>query len=786
MRLHLLHHSRIAVATLLLAPALVVAQTDPPTATLEVYKYEDRNSNQQIDAGEMGLNGWSITVSDNTDPNNPVEVATLETADRTLDDGTMEPGWAIFEDLPLGEYLVCETLPVDEEWLNTDPGDDSLCKALELTETLTGTPGPDSATIVTGASSYEVEFVEQVDETWTYRVTELSGTDLSHWNLIDLGVCLDRIVEVNPSAEIGYDGSTSTIGVKWNTAGLAGSGEFSVTFDAIYPATTIQALAKGGDGDASEDINGPDCSGGVANGNPVVQLGNTRPLETLTVRKYHDLNQDGLWDADEPGLNGWEIVVFDLEGNVVLSDSTSTSLDGEDGVVSFNLPPGDYEVCETLQAGWVNTDPGVQPVCQTLTLDGSGGAIDAPGPELATLVFPVTESTIDIQLVSREGATWTYRVSEIIGQDLSHWNLGIGSCLDNIVSSTPDGAELGLDGSSDDFDGIKWDVSEDFSSEDFSFTLDADYPSATVEALVKISNDYVTAELIGPNCDEAPRGDEIQLAFGNWFDETTAVAGSAHAVVLLDRTGSMQALRASGVTRCSDALTMARLDVESFFVRHPEATGSSLAVWVFGNDVVNLSGGFVDQASALAVLDELDPEGCTGTTPLADALCEASDALVQTFPNAQREELFMAVSSDGGENDSSGACAGPDSEAETPPYSDGSWQNNVFAKLTAQNIIDIRFWDDFASVTRSTPVTREGKRSRVANKAVSDTSFFRTLAGATGGSFTLVNDNVARLPVPFFQVQTPVAIPTLSLGSMVLLLSMLGISALVAMRRQRR
>jgi hypothetical protein len=109
-------------------------------------------------------------------------------------------------------------------------------------------------------------------------------------------------------------------------------------------------------------------------------------------------------------------------------------------------------------------------------------------------------STYDITFVSHVGNTWTYHVEEISGKDLSHWSLGIGTCLDHIVEFSPPGAEIGADGSTDGFMGIKWNTPEAFSSGEFSFTLDGDYPEGTVEALAKAGSTYATGDILGPVC----------------------------------------------------------------------------------------------------------------------------------------------------------------------------------------------------------------------------------------------------------------------------------------------
>ena len=66
--------------------------------------------------------------------------------------------------------------------------------------------------------------------------------------------------------------------------------------------------------------------------------------------KFDDLNENGHWEDNEPGLGGWTI---DLEGPVTMSAITEP-----DGSYCFvDLPPGIYTVREVLKPGWRQTFP---------------------------------------------------------------------------------------------------------------------------------------------------------------------------------------------------------------------------------------------------------------------------------------------------------------------------------------------------------------------------------------------------------------------------------------------
>ncbi|HXF60976.1 MAG TPA: pilus assembly protein TadG-related protein, partial [Caldilineaceae bacterium] len=146
------------------------------------------------------------------------------------------------------------------------------------------------------------------------------------------------------------------------------------------------------------------------------------------------------------------------------------------------------------------------PVYDDLNPDDDDSA-ESSTPISGTVSFEDTvQSQYEITFLSHVGNTWTYQVRELAGHDLSHWNLGIDTCLSQVVSSDPPGAELGVDGSTG-FNGIKWNVNDDFSIGVFSFTLDGDYPAGVVEAQVKAANQAGTVPIRGPICDGTDGGD---------------------------------------------------------------------------------------------------------------------------------------------------------------------------------------------------------------------------------------------------------------------------------------
>ncbi len=127
--------------------------------------------------------------------------------------------------------------------------------------------------------------------------------------------------------------------------------------------------------------------------------------------------------------------------------------------------------------------------------------------ELTTITLgDEVESKYCIGLINHEGNTWEYSVREMSGKSLSHWNLGIPSCIKNIRDYSPKkDYEAGIDGSTD-FEGIKWDVEESFTEGTFTITLDGDYPETTILAQAKAgpAENARTGEVRGPGCSVIP------------------------------------------------------------------------------------------------------------------------------------------------------------------------------------------------------------------------------------------------------------------------------------------
>jgi hypothetical protein len=135
------------------------------------------------------------------------------------------------------------------------------------------------------------------------------------------------------------------------------------------------------------------CNGGESCSTCSQDCGECPPATgTISGHKYNDLDQDGTYDGNEPGLGGWNIWI-DLNDNGVFDGNDwQTTSDGTNGGL-YAFPPvavGTYNVCEIMEnhTGWATVNPICQSVTvvenQTITADFFNYQVCDPNIELIT------------------------------------------------------------------------------------------------------------------------------------------------------------------------------------------------------------------------------------------------------------------------------------------------------------------------------------------------------------------------------------------------------------------
>jgi len=232
--------------------------------------------------------------------------------------------------------------------------------------------------------------------------------------------------------------------------------------------------------------------------------------------------------------------------------------------------------------------------------------------------------------------------------------------------------------------------------------------------------------------------------------------------LVIDRTGSMNV--GGPPDRCEAARQRAFMRIEDFSAMHPDGR---VGVWTFsGSSVPALTSGFVTPDEAIEAV--MNMAGCSGSTPLADALCLAIEELVDTRGQGIQGQLDFLT--DGEENNSSGVCAGPPSLSAMAPYDVGSWHNRAYqAAIDAMIVVNVDF---YGSTVRNSGVDVE--TGQVRGAGLDDVTFFTELAQSTGGSFRFFDDTELR------------GVPTLSTWGLILFVGGLVSLALFYQVKRRR
>jgi hypothetical protein len=167
------------------------------------------------------------------------------------------------------------------------------------------------------------------------------------------------------------------------TAGTDGSGnpKGEATFAQLAPgAYRICEVLQSGWNNSDPGGTAPYCKGSVTvdpGQETLRKFGNYRNV-AIRVYKYNDRDGSGSKGTSEPFLNGWTFWLDDGDGVKEAGEpyQSTAGTDGSGnpkGEATFSVKPGQYRICEVLQSGWFNTDPGTgAPPCETTAVLTSG------------------------------------------------------------------------------------------------------------------------------------------------------------------------------------------------------------------------------------------------------------------------------------------------------------------------------------------------------------------------------------------------------------------------------
>ncbi|WP_417736175.1 SdrD B-like domain-containing protein [Rosistilla oblonga] len=330
-----------------------IINTPPPA--LSGYKWNDLNADGIWDDNEPGLNGWQIYLDANA--NGRYDVGT-EKLFETRNDGTHD-GAYWFDALDAGTYTVREIIP--EGWKQSYSG-----AAADFQHVVTIDPAGGICVNGDFGEAHQPNFGNYQPDISGYKwndtgfdgVWDAGEVALNGWEIyLDLnnnGAFDEAIDKKTMTAFDGtHDGAYAFSGLAAGTytvreilqegwkQSYAGAGS---NFQHVVEIDPTNGLRSVGRFETAEPAN----------------FGNWQPQ--VIGYKWDDLDGDGVWDDEEPGLNDWTIYV-DQNNNGSLDagePQVTTQNDGEhDGAFWFDgLAVGQHTLREVLPPDSLQTYPG--------------------------------------------------------------------------------------------------------------------------------------------------------------------------------------------------------------------------------------------------------------------------------------------------------------------------------------------------------------------------------------------------------------------------------------------
>ncbi|HFQ94343.1 MAG TPA: isopeptide-forming domain-containing fimbrial protein, partial [Anaerolineae bacterium] len=313
-------------------------------ASIGDYVWYDRlaDGDQSNDVPADGINGVTVNLYRDADGDGVAEPgaddgAAISTT-VTADDGSGNPGYYLFSNLVPGDYFIEFAPPAGYD---VSPQDAVANDAQDS-----------DADPNTGVTSVTSLVSGENDLTWDMGVYEPASIGDYVW----LDANQDGIQDAGEYGVPGvtvtlYDGGNNVVGT--TTTDFAGAysftdlppGDYHVEVTLPVDYTAVTSSDAGTDGvPNNSDI---DASGVMAvttldanENDPTWDAGIYTQPASLGDYVWLDANQDGVQDADEYGISGVTVNLYDGGGNLL----GATTTDANGGYNFTNLPPGDYFV----------------------------------------------------------------------------------------------------------------------------------------------------------------------------------------------------------------------------------------------------------------------------------------------------------------------------------------------------------------------------------------------------------------------------------------------------------
>ncbi len=256
------------------------------------------------------------------------------------------------------------------------------------------------------------------------------------------------------------------------------------------------------------NVNGGDTSSTGKNGEVTALNINCPDPGKLTVFKYEDADNSGAQNGSEAGIQGWGIKVFNQGDNPNTATPVASGNTGAGGTITFNIPAGNYTVCEEDRAGWDNTQP--NSLCQDVTVSAFSSTA---GPNESNFQLVVNgggdadDNFYNLTFVNTTngGKTWNYQLT-LVKNPVTLTQLRLKELEDCNVTGVSGNGSF-----DDDDEEIIWSSP---TVGNYTFTVDKAYEAGTIEARLSKSGKSDTENIIGPNCDDEK---DAVVTFGNYL-----------------------------------------------------------------------------------------------------------------------------------------------------------------------------------------------------------------------------------------------------------------------------
>ncbi len=240
----------------------------------------------------------------------------------------------------------------------------------------------------TGSTQYSCASPQGTTLPATVNVTKDATAEITLCNARDTGtitIVKDSVPNNDQNFTFNTSGSTLPTTFQlddWGNSALPNSqtftvptGNYTVT-EANIAGWKLTGLSCTDSTNSSWDLGNRQVSLSVETGENITCTFTNTKYGTISGYKFNDFNGDGDQDTGESRLDGWTINLLDSTMtpiNSVITGNGSWTL----GQYKFtSLLPGTYYICETLQDGWVQTDPETGAVyggthCRQRTVNGN-------------------------------------------------------------------------------------------------------------------------------------------------------------------------------------------------------------------------------------------------------------------------------------------------------------------------------------------------------------------------------------------------------------------------------